>query len=520
MMPTLSPGNWAVLAAYAVLMGLLAIYGFHRFLVVKRYRRYYKKGSRADFAPSGYFADRDLPRVTIQLPCYNEVHVVERLINATAQIDYPADRLEIQVLDDSSDETTAIARRQVDRWRALGVDIKLVRRGDRVGYKAGALSAGLVEATGDLIAIFDADFIPPQNFLRDTVHYFTDPQVGVVQCRWSHVNREYSMLTQFQSIVLDAHHQLEQTSRCYSGLFFTFNGSGGIWRRRTIEEAGGWEHDTLTEDTDLSYRAQLLGWRFIYLPSITTPAELPVDMYAYRAQQRRWIVGTLQCARKLLRRIWNTPQISFWIKLEASYQLTGNLVYFFTFIISCLAAPLLIVLSSSRWLATGLIDVPLFFASFGSVFGYYFEGQRELFPSGWSRRAVYLPGVAALYAGMAPASAAAVLTGLFGHATEFIRTSKYGALEQNQGWRQSAYARTAVRYPIIESALGVYFVCCAILAVHVRRYFALPFILVFVVGSFFVAYEMITRWRTSRADQHPACAQDFERSPARKTVGS
>jgi hypothetical protein len=311
------------------------------------------------------------------------------------------------------------------------------------------------------------------------------------------------MLTQFQSIVLDAHHQLEQTSRCYSGLFFTFNGSGGIWRRRTIAEAGGWAHDTLTEDTDLSYRAQLLGWRFIYLPSITTPAELPVDIYAYRAQQRRWIVGSLQCARKLLDKIWSAPQVPAGIKLEAMYQLTGSLVYFFTFTLSCLSAPLLLVHLPSRWLATGLIDIPLFMTSFGSVFGYYLKGQRELFPSGWMRRALYLPGVPALYAGIAPASAAAVLTGLFGHATEFVRTPKYGALEQTQSWRQSAYARMAAHYPIVELALGAYFVCCAILAVHVRRYFALPFNLMFAVGSFYVAYEMITGLRSMRAARHP-----------------
>jgi hypothetical protein len=426
--------------------------------------------------------------VTIQLPCYNEMYVIERLIDSVGAMDYPRDRFEVQVLDDSTDETTMIAQRKVDDWCAGGLDIVLLRRGDRRGYKAGALASGLNKAKGELIAIFDADFVPRPNFLRETVHYFTDPAVGLVQSRWTHLNRDYSILTQVQSIILDAHHQLEQTSRCYSGCFFTFNGTAGIWRRRAIEDAGGWEHDTLTEDTDLSYRAQLEGWRFVYLPQVTSPAELPVDMLAYQVQQRRWIVGTLQCARKLLPKVWRTSGVPFRVKLEATYQLTANSVYLLSLFLACLSAPLLVVDLQKGWVAALAIDLPLFSATFLSVFRYYLEAQRELYGGEWQRRIIYLPWVAAIGAGMAPANAAAVIMGLFGRVTEFVRTPKYGLSGRHGSFRDKRYFEYG-RRPIAEIALGVYFVCCAVLAIYWQRFLAIPFNALFATGCFYVVYQ-------------------------------
>src|SRR5690606_38297946 len=246
--------------------------------------------------------DGQLPTVTVQLPLYNEATVVERLLLATAGLDYPSDKLEIQVLDDSTDETRTIAEATVSALRANGVDIKYVRRPNRHGYKAGALDYGLGLAKGELIAIFDADFVPQPTFLRDLVGHFQDPRVGMVQTRWGHMNREHSLLTSVQALMLDGHHLVENRARFGAGCMFNFSGTGGVWRRAAIDAAGGWQHDTLTEDLDLSYRAQLAGWRFVYRPDVITPAELPEGMSAFRAQQYRWAKGTVQTARKLLGR--------------------------------------------------------------------------------------------------------------------------------------------------------------------------------------------------------------------------
>ena len=502
---TVNPSALALFACYVGCMGVLSFFGFHRFLVVWRYRRYYKRHGGLDVAPAARWQESELPCVTIQVPCYNEMYVIERVIDAVAAIDYPQDRLEIQILDDSTDETTAIAHRKVDAWRARGLDIALLRRHERTGYKAGALAAGLTLATGEFVAIFDADFVPQPSFLRETIQYFTDPAIGAVQSRWTHLNRDYSLLTQVQSILLDAHHQLEQTSRCYAGCFFTFNGTGGIWRRRAIEEAGGWQHDTLTEDTDLSYRAQLQGWRFVYLPGVTSPAELPADIQAYRAQQRRWIVGGLQCAHKHLGSIWRAPNLPLRVKVEATYQLTANVVYLFSFVLACLSGPLLLLDHRLRWLVAVLVDAPLFGASFISVMRYYLEAERELFPEDWRRRARYLPWVLAVFAGLAPANAAAVLAGLFGHATEFVRTPKYGLIGGRGTWRSKRYAARG-QIPVLEVAFGIYFVCCCVLALRRGRFVALPFSALFALGFFYVAY--LTRHGAERPhDQGPPVVQ-------------
>jgi len=286
-----------ILIPYLTILTMLAVYGIHRYHLVFLYLKHKDRTAH----PNAKLEEK--PRVTIQLPVYNEMYVVERLVEAACRVRYPRELLEIQVLDDSTDRTAEIAAASVRKYREIGFNIHHVHRANRKGFKAGALENGLNFATGELIAIFDADFIPPPNFLEDVVDYFSDPQVGMVQARWGHINREYSLLTQVESVILDGHFIIEHGGRHFSGRFFNFNGTAGIWRRTAIEGAGGWQHDTLTEDTDLSYRAQMAGWKFLYLPQIVCPAELPVEMNSFKSQQARWAKGLIQTAIKLLPRI-------------------------------------------------------------------------------------------------------------------------------------------------------------------------------------------------------------------------
>ncbi|HLH30645.1 MAG TPA: cellulose synthase family protein, partial [Terriglobia bacterium] len=287
----------SILVPYFTILTILAIYGIHRYHLVYLYLKHKDKVAK----PKAILEVR--PRVTVQLPVYNELYVVERLIQAACGIRYPRELLQIQVLDDSTDGSEQVAAAAVAKQRELGFNIEHIHRTNRKGFKAGALENGLKTATGELIAIFDADFIPAANFLEDVVDYFSDDQVGMVQARWGHINREYSFLTQVESVLLDGHFVIEHGGRHSSGRFFNFNGTAGIWRRTAIETAGGWQHDTLTEDTDLSYRAQMAGWKFLYLPHIVCPAELPVEMNSFKSQQARWAKGLIQTAIKLLPRI-------------------------------------------------------------------------------------------------------------------------------------------------------------------------------------------------------------------------
>src|SRR5688572_12800955 len=309
---------------FAVLL-LLCTYGVHRAHLVWLCRKHRARLEAS--LPLVAVSDDQLPHTTIQLPLYNEATVVERLLDAVARVDYPSDRLEIQVLDDSTDETQTLARRKVSELRARGIDAVYIRRPDRNGYKAGALDYGLCRAKGELVAIFDADFIPQPDFLRSVVGDFVaDPKVGMVQTRWAHLNRGESLLTSVQALMLDGHHLVENRARFASGCMFNFSGTGGVWRRKAIETAGGWQHDTLTEDLDLSYRAQLSGWRFIYRPNVVTPAELPAEMSAFRAQQYRWAKGTVQTARKLLGRVWSAP-LTLHQRLEATFHFLPHVAY-------------------------------------------------------------------------------------------------------------------------------------------------------------------------------------------------
>jgi cellulose synthase/poly-beta-1,6-N-acetylglucosamine synthase-like glycosyltransferase len=330
----------AAVILYALAQILIVLYTSHRYLLLWRWWRS-RRERAAQPPPAADTGAGPLPVVTVQLPLFNEARVVRRLIAAAAALDYPRDRLEIQVLDDSTDETRERAARAVAYHRARGIDIHHLVRPARTGYKAGALAAGFARARGELLAVFDADFVPPRDFVRRLVPHFADPDVGMVQARWTHLNRERSALTIAQATLLDAHFLVEHPARMHAGLFFNFNGTAGIWRRSAIAEAGGWSDDTVTEDLDLSYRAQLKGWRFVFEPSVVAPGELPADVTALRSQQRRWTRGAIQTARKLLPELIRAP-LSNRIKIEAFLHLTGNVAYPLLLALGLLLLPVLL----------------------------------------------------------------------------------------------------------------------------------------------------------------------------------
>src|SRR5580765_3904093 len=395
--------DWTVLIIYFSILTVLAIYGVYRIKQVIEFWRY----SRFPPQAKHEFAEAELPRVTVQLPLLNEMYVVERLVKAVTEIDYPRDRLEIQVLDDSTDETVNIAQATVADYAREGFDIHYIHRDDRTGFKAGALEHGLKTAKGEMIAIFDADFVPKPDFLRKLIDYFVTPTVGCAQMRWSHINGSYNLLTRLQTIMLDGHFVVEQTTRNRTGNFFNFNGTAGIWRRQTIEMSGGWQHDTLTEDTDLSFRAQLMGWQFIYLLDEDAPAEIPVDVNAFKAQQRRWAKGVLQVWFKLYKRIWYTP-LPLRVKLEMFFRLTGNISYPLMIVASFMQFPLLLVRYNQGLYQLMVLDVPLLFFSTVSVVLFYGSAVWYLKKNrGW--RLLHLPLVMSLGIGLACSNARAVL---------------------------------------------------------------------------------------------------------------
>ena len=331
-----------VLVIYFTILGILSFYGLHRYIMVFLFLRHRNKRA----VPMASFAE--LPRVTVQIPIYNEMYVTERVVDAICALDYPRHLLDIQVLDDSTDETQDVARNAVERWRSLGMDIHYIHRANRTGFKAGALENGLLTAKGEFIAVFDADFVPESDFLHCTIHHFTDPKVGMVQGRWEHLNPDYSFLTRTQAIFLDGHFMLESFARFLGGRFFNFNGTAGVLRRATIADAGGWEHDTLTEDLDLSYRAQMLGWKFVFLPDVAVPAELPVEMNSFKSQQCRWAKGAMQTCKKVLPRMLRgsfAPEE----KLEAWYHLTGNISYPLMVLFSIILFPALVIRYNQGW---------------------------------------------------------------------------------------------------------------------------------------------------------------------------
>ena len=469
----------ATLALYYAVLTLLAFYGAHRFLMVWLYARHRSDDPR----PAG--ALDPLPRVTVQLPIFNEVYVVERLIEAVAAMDYPKELLEIQVLDDSTDETRLVARRVSDRLAARGFDITYLSRPHRAGYKAGALQAGLEGASGEFLAIFDADFVPSPRFLREALPYFHDRRVGLVQARWEHLNRNFSLLTRLQSILLDGHFVIEHTARHRSGRFFNFNGTAGIWRRQCLAETGGWQSDTLTEDLDASYRAQLAGWRFVYLKDLTVPGELPVDMNGFKTQQHRWTKGSIETARKLLPAIFRSRYPGK-IKLEAFCHLTNNLSYLLVVLLALLILPAIVIRERIGWQKLAALDFPLFFGATFSFVAFYLRSQREI-GRGWKATLRSMPLLMSLGIGLSINNARAVLEALFRRRTEFLRTPKY-RIEGTQGeWRNKKYRASGNFSLAAEIFLAAYFLGAILFSIRENYWAGIPFLLIFFNGFAYTA---------------------------------
>jgi cellulose synthase/poly-beta-1,6-N-acetylglucosamine synthase-like glycosyltransferase len=470
----MTPAETFILATYFFVLVILAVYGWHRYYLVYLYMKHKDRQPE----PSGQFDV--LPSVTIQLPIYNEMYVADRLIDAVCELDYPRELLEIQVLDDSIDETRAVAEQAVRRNAARGVDITYLHRTDRTGYKAGALEAGMKVAKGEYIAIFDADFTPTGEFLRRTIHFFTDPKVALVQARWGHINQDYSLLTKIQSILLDGHFVLEHGSRNRGGLFFNFNGTAGIWRRSAIADAGGWQHDTLTEDLDLSYRAQLRGWQFVFLQDLVAPAEVPVEMNSFKSQQHRWAKGSIQTFRKLMPRLLQS-KLPLAVKAEAFFHLSANFNYLLMCVLSVLMAPSMVIRYNMGWYEMLLIDVPLFFAATASVANFYMVCQRELHRD-WTTRLKYLPFLMSIGIGLTVNNTRAVIEALFNKQSEFARTPKYRIEGSEDEWIGKKYRQNFTVQPMIELALGLYFTATVFYALANGIYGTLPFLVLFQIG--------------------------------------
>ena len=469
---------WLLGGLYIAILMVLAVYGFHRsYLVYKCWSMRKRLSELKQGTPAvpleAFATPLALPYVTVQLPLYNEATVAPRLLEHVARLEYPRERLEIQVLDDSTDETCALTRSIVDKLSAAGLDIIYIHREDRTGYKAGALDNGLKRAKGELIAFFDADFIPQPEFLRALVPHFRDPTVGMVQARWGHLNRDCSLLTRVSALMLDGHHLVENRIRAACNWLFNFAGTGGIWRKAAITTSGGWQHDTLTEDLDLSYRAQLLGWKFVYREDLVVPAELPEDVSAFRAQQFRWAKGTVQTRRKLLRKLL-ASKLSFGAKAEAFFHLTPHFAYPLTMALTVLLLPVVAFLPSKTTWTMLLLDLPLFFGTTGSLMAFYALAERAQ-----GRRArdavLVIPALIAIGVGLAPLITRALFEGERAMAGEFVRTPKKGS-------SSGRYRVSVADFPFFEPLLCLIAIGAFIASMEYGHYFATPFALLFACG--------------------------------------
>lgn len=489
----MEPNESTLLILYYGALAALCGYGFHRYWMLYLYRKY----KRSNPPPPKRFAQ--LPHVTVQLPIYNEMYVVERLIRAVCSFDYPRDRLQVQVLDDSTDETREICKRLVVHYQAEGFDISHVTRSGRSGFKAGALEHGMRSAKGEFIAIFDADFQPSPDLLQRMIHHFTDPSIGMVQSRWGHINEDYSLLTRVQSMLLDGHFLIEQTARCRSGRFFNFNGTAGIWRRECIESAGGWAGDTLAEDLDLSYRAQLAGWRFLYLPDVVAYAELPVEMNGFKNQQHRWAKGSIQTCKKLLPLLWRSD-VPLKIKLEGTVQLTANLAYLPLLFLCFLLNPHLVGATTQGWAWMLAVDLPIFLLASVSIILFYVCAQQDLHAD-WKRRLWLVPVLMTIGIGLSINNAKAVLEALFNHESAFARTPKYGVRSRSVDWREKRYRAIKRAWAWIELACGVCVTWFVILSLGRGAWGKVPFMILFQLGFLYVGLTSLWQqigFRTAR----------------------
>ena len=468
---------------------MMALYGFHKILTIWRF--YHDRANKP--SPLFRYPTSDLPKVTVQLPIFNEMYVAERLIEAIAKLEYPSQKLEIQVLDDSTDETQLICQRKVAQLKSENFDITYLHRENRRGFKAGALAAGLRQAKGELALIFDADFVPAPNILIQMVDYFSDPKIGMVQARWGHLNRQYSILTEIQALMLDGHFVIEQTARNKSGCFFNFNGTAGILRISAISEAGGWQHSTVTEDLDLSYRLQLKGWRCIYLPNLVVAAELPIEMNSFKSQQFRWAKGASQVAKKLLIPILRSKQ-PFYVKLEAVLHMTNNLNYFLLVTILVLSLPYQMYVSQNNLNYSIFIYLPIFIGTNFNLLFFYWISQRER-TSYFERKETFSPwkfglnifGLMAIGIGLSINQSLAVCEGFIRVGTEFVRTPKYGLIRKRESWRAKKYRGDKTFWIFcLESLMVCYLLITILFTIHVGQYLSLPFLFLFTLGHLYV----------------------------------
>lgn len=485
--------DWALIVVllYGLCLSFIFMYSLtqgHLALVYAKWRR----GNDALQLPQ--MPEGEWPMVTVQLPVYNEHYVVERLLDAVAALDYPASQLEIQLLDDSDDDAFDLAAAKIEMLRQKGCVVQHIRRAERTGFKAGALAHGLMLSKGAFVAIFDADFVPSPDFLRMTIPYFFNSEnLGVVQCRWAHLNVEYSFLTRLQAFGLNAHFTTEQTARNQKGYFINFNGTAGVWRKSCIEQSGGWQSDTLTEDLDLSYRAQLNAWRFVYLPQIGVPAELPVDMNGLKAQQYRWTKGAAQCAKKHLSTVLKKSDLPVSLRLHAAFHLLNSSVFVFVFVAALLSVPLLLVKAThAHW--SGLFNwASLFLMSFLMLAFFYWVSrgsERRFWP--FLFNFFFFLSVSM---GLSWHNTVAVLSGLLGFKSPFVRTPKYALEVGQRGWRDKKYrSAKATSSVLIEALLSLYFAGGLVLGFVLHDFSLWPFHLMLSFGFAFVFYHA---WRHS-----------------------
>ncbi|MEL7053332.1 MAG: cellulose synthase family protein [Cyanobacteria bacterium J06588_5] len=484
---------------YLSILSVISLYGFHKVLMIWRYYNHQQSpltipsaiaplipvNSSVNSQPP-FLDPADLPTVTIQLPIFNELYVAERLLEAVARIKYPSEKLEIQVLDDSTDETQQLCQRKVNELKQQNLNIVYIQRSHRKGFKAGALAYGLQQAKGELIMIFDADFVPPPETLLSMVGYFTDPAMGMVQARWGHINRKYSLLTEIQALMLDGHFVIEQTARNRSGCFFNFNGTAGIWRAQAIADAGGWQHTTVTEDLDLSYRVQLQGWRCVYLPHIVVPAELPMEMNSFKSQQFRWAKGASQVSRKLLGAVLKA-KIPIHVKLEAFLHLTNNFNYLLLMVLLLLSLPYQIYVSQHQWQYGLLIYLPIFIVTTLNLLGFYWVSQKAQYKtvSPW-RFGYHIFFLLSIGIGMSINQSLAVCDGLLRTGTEFVRTPKHGVIQSSESWITKKYRGAKTWVLCLELLMILYLAITIAFATYHTHYLSLPFLLMFFVGYLYV----------------------------------
>ena len=469
-----------ILIIYIASLSVLFVFGSHGFIMIYYYLKFRDKAAQQPEKLGQY------PHVTVQLPVYNELYVVERLIEASCAMIYPKDKLEIQVLDDSTDETVEVISASVMKYQKLGFDIKHVRRPKRDGFKAGALRNGLDVASGEFIAIFDADFVPRPEFLLRTIPYFvSDEKIGMVQTRWEHINFDYSLLTRTQAMALDGHFVIEQNVRNKVGYFINFNGTAGVWRKSCIVDAGNWQADTLTEDLDLSYRAQLKGWKFKYLNDFTSPAELPSEINALKSQQFRWTKGAIETARKMLPKVWKA-RLPMKVKFQATFHLTNNLVFPFIIIAGVLNVPLVFIKHAGGY-EEYFAFMSIFVLAFVGSFLFYLFSQRDVYDD-WRKRLFLFPVFMAGSMGFAVNNSRAVLEGLFRRRSEFIRTPKYSIRDKNDSWKNKRYAPIKISPVVmIEIILALYCLFGVASSLYFLEIAAVPFQMLFFLGFSWVS---------------------------------